>query len=62
MIHCIWQIDKNTCKLVVLLLAVAKAEPVAVLQVAFTPDGRHLVTANGTVYVLRSQKWAVTEK
>ena len=29
-------------------------------QVTFTPDGRHLVTANGngTVYVLRLQEWS----
>ena len=28
-------------------------------QVAFTPDGRHLLTANGngTVYVLRLKEW-----
>ena len=29
-------------------------------QVAFTPDGRHLITANGngTIYVLRLQEWS----
>jgi WD40 repeat protein len=61
----IWpiQIDSKTAKPVVV------AEPLKIIKftssggvfrhLTFTPDGRHLVTANanGTVYVLRLKEW-----